>query len=136
MKNRNQTQRAHVESNDAQIDAQHDTNALNVELNDDTTSSQSLINMINEQNDMSSTSHVYDNRVKTNANYVTLKHIVETRNIKCDSKLIRRVLRKYYAQQNNHKHRDAWMFAHNEIDNVVDLINTHCRANMSSNDKS
>jgi hypothetical protein len=133
MSKRNQTQRTNVESNDAHIDTQHDANALNVELNDETTSSQSLIDMINDQNDMS---HVFDARVKTNANYVTLKHIIETRKIKCDAKLIRRVLRKYYATKINHQHRDAWTFAHDQIDDVVNLINTHCRANMSTNDKS
>ena len=61
--------------------------------------------------------------------FVSLKNVIETHKIKTDPKLIRRVLRKYYAQNANHKHRDAWMFASHDVPNVVKLIDTHCRAN-------
>lgn len=72
-------------------------------------------------------------QITTNANQiVTLKHIIETHKIKCDAKLIRRVLRKYYASKIDHKLRDAWTFNTNQINDVVTLINTHCRANTSS----
>ena len=63
---------------------------------------------------------------------VTLKHIIESRKIKCDPKLIRRVLRKYYASKINHQLRDAWTFHESQIDDVVKLIDTHCRAGKST----
>jgi hypothetical protein len=63
---------------------------------------------------------------------ITLKQIINDRKIKCDAKLIRRVLRKYYASKINHQHRDAWVFQTSQIDDVVKLIDTHCRANTSS----
>ena len=65
---------------------------------------------------------------------VTLKHIIETHKIKCDPKLIRRVLRKYYAHKIDHKLRDAWTFNASQINDVVTLIDTHCRAGKSQND--
>lgn len=69
----------------------------------------------------------------TNANQiVTLKHIIESNKIKCDPKLIRRVLRKYYAHKIDHKLRDAWTFNTNQIPTVLQLIDTHCRAGKSA----
>lgn len=105
-----------------QHDAHVDAHNANVELN-----AQSHVDEMNRN-------ALIDQRVKTNANYVSLKHIIESRKIKCDAKLIRRVLRKYYASKINHQYRDAWMFATNQIDDVVALIDKHCRANKSSND--
>jgi hypothetical protein len=67
-----------------------------------------------------------------NVSTITLKQIIATHKIKCDSKLIRRVLRKYYAQKINHQHRDAWVFATSQINDVIKLIDTHCRAGKSS----
>lgn len=70
---------------------------------------------------------------QSTSNVVTLKHVIDTNKLKYDPKLIRRVLRKYYASQNNHQKRDAWTFNVNDIENVVKLIHSHCRANKSSN---
>lgn len=64
---------------------------------------------------------------------LTLKQIIERNKIKCDSKLIRRVLRKYYASQINHQKRDAWVFNASHEKNVVELIDKHCRSMKSSN---
>lgn len=64
---------------------------------------------------------------------LTLKQIIERNKIKCDSKLIRRVLRKYYAQTNAHQHRDPWVFAQSCERDVVALIDKHCRSMKSSN---
>jgi hypothetical protein len=64
--------------------------------------------------------------------FVSLKNVIETHKIKTDPKLIRRVLRKYYTQQTNHQHRDAWMFAQHDVPNVVALIDKHCRANTAA----
>lgn len=63
---------------------------------------------------------------------ITLKQIITMHKIKCDSKLIRRVLRKYYATQINHQKRDAWVFQTRHVDDVVALIDKHCRSMKSS----
>jgi hypothetical protein len=60
---------------------------------------------------------------------VSLKQILATNKIKTDPKLIRRVLRKYYASKINHQHRDAWMFPSDHVPTVIALIDKHCRAN-------
>jgi len=63
---------------------------------------------------------------------ITLKSIIATHKIKTDPKLIRRVLRKYYAQKINHQHRDAWVFPVDHTKHVVELIDKHCRAGVAS----
>jgi len=63
---------------------------------------------------------------------VMLKTILINHKIKTDPKLIRRVLRKYYAQKINHQHRDAWVFPVDHVDAIVKLIDTHCRAGQSA----
>lgn len=63
---------------------------------------------------------------------IMLKTILTTHKIKTDPKLIRRVLRKYYASKINHQHRDAWVFPTSHVDAIVKLIDTHCRAGKSS----
>ena len=74
------------------------------------------------------------NDIETQSNVVvTLKQIIIDHKIKCDAKLIRRVLRKYHAQKINHQHRDAWVFQQNDVKNVVALIDKHCRSMKSSN---
>lgn len=64
---------------------------------------------------------------------ITLKQLLNDKKIKIDSKLIRRVLRKYYASKINHQHRESWTFNTNQIDDVVALIDKHCRVTKSSN---
>lgn len=80
-------------------------------------------------------SNVTNETQQTNAQtFVTLQSIIRDRKIKHDQKLIRRVLRKYYAQQTNHQLRDRWLFDASKIDDVVAIIDKHCRANKSQND--
>ena len=107
-------------------ETKHDAHVDAKQINDD--------KIVNVDIDQIDSRHLIDQRVNERASFVSLKHIIESRKIKCDSKLIRRVLRKYYASKCDHKHRDAWMFATNQIDDVVALIDKHCRANKSSND--
>ena len=123
-------QRARNESNEivANDDAQNNVQHVEINVNDD--DAHNVVNdVINAQID-AQTNDVQNDA--TNTNVVTLKHIIETRKIKCDPKLIRRVLRKYYASKINHQLRDAWTFHESQIDDVVKLIDTHCRAGKST----
>lgn len=122
--------RANVETNDATIDdnnviddsiAQSNVATIDMNVIDD-----SIIDHNTNVEHVASTS-------QSSTNVVTLKHVIESNKLKYDPKLIRRVLRKYYASQNNHQKRDAWTFATNDVENVVKLIHSHCRANKSSN---
>lgn len=63
---------------------------------------------------------------------IMLKTILIDHKIKTDPKLIRRVLRKYYASKINHQHRDAWVFPVTHVPAIINLINTHCRAGQSA----
>ena len=102
----------------------------NIETNDQTTN-----DAMHDAHISTRDQHVAnDQRVDTHASFVSLKQIIVDRKIKTDPKLIRRVLRKYYASKINHQLRDAWMFDVASIDDVVSLIDTHCRANKSQND--
>lgn len=115
MTKRNQ-QRARNQINDA--------TTRNVEFNDN--------DVVNRDANAIDASMMMQNETTQSNVVVTLKHIIETRKIKCDPKLIRRVLRKYYASKINHQLRDAWTFHESQIDDVVKLIDTHCRAGKST----
>jgi hypothetical protein len=123
---KNVTLKNQSKSNESTSNDKHDAHVDAKQINDDA--------IVNVDIDQIDSRHLIDQRANDRASFVSLKHIIESRKIKCDSKLIRRVLRKYYASKCDHKHRDAWMFATNQIDDVVTLIDKHCRANKSSND--
>ncbi len=128
MTKRNQKNaRNDVTSNDAQNDTQH----VEINVNDDD-AHDVVRDVINAQID----AHDDANDETTSTNVVTLKHIIASHKIKTDPKLIRRVLRKYYASKINHQLRDAWTFHESQIDDVVKLIDTHCRAGQSTQKQS
>lgn len=121
MTKRNQQSRArNVKINDA-------TNR-NVEYNDD--------DVVNRDANAIDASMMMNDTTNESNVVVTLKHIIATHKIKTDPKLIRRVLRKYYASKINHQLRDAWTFHESQIDDVVKLIDTHCRAGQSTQKQS
>jgi hypothetical protein len=95
-----------------------------------------VANIVN-QNDVRDTSNpvvfpTHETMNTTSTQTIMLKTILINHKIKTDPKLIRRVLRKYYAQKINHQHRDAWVFPTSHVDAIVKLIDTHCRAGQSA----
>jgi hypothetical protein len=102
-------------------------NASNVNQNDVRDKTNAIVFPTNE----SITAQNAANEQTSNAT-ITLKSILTQHKIKTDPKLIRRVLRKYYASKINHAHRDAWIFPVAHVDNVVALIDKHCRAGVAS----
>jgi hypothetical protein len=121
-------QRANARNNESNVT--NDDAHVHIEMNVNDDASHDIVHdVINAQID-AQIDDANDNATSTNV--VTLKHIIAMHKIKCDAKLIRRVLRKYYASKINHQLRDAWTFHESQIDDVVKLIDTHCRSMKSS----